>query len=159
WMLLAFYAFVLALKAERVEVAVAATLAAMWFARMSLWSYESPLFMILAFPILVLLFRFGFSRRNQALAAAFYLVPVVYIWDNYRRYTTTGSSTYQESVIRHSFSPGPLLSDLWFNVVTSLKFTNWGLGMPPVSSAREQLLLAIGGALLLAAGVVVTAAI
>jgi hypothetical protein len=155
WMLLACYALVLALKAERTAAVAAATVAAMLFARMSLWSYESPLFMILVFPLIVLIFRFGFSRRTSIVAGAFYLVPLIYIWDNYRRYTTTGSSTYQESVLRSSFSPGPMLRDLWFNVVSSLKFSSWGSGVPPVAATGERLALGIGGGALFAAGIAV----
>jgi hypothetical protein len=155
WMLAAFYALVRALKAERQQSIVGWTLIAMFLTRMSLWSYESPLFIILAFPVLVLLVRFRFSRRTMLVSGAFYVIPLIYIWDNYRRYSTSGSTTYQESVLRGSFSPGPLLSDLWFNVVSSLKFTNWGSQMPAVASSGERLALGLGGAALFAVGIAV----
>jgi hypothetical protein len=153
WMLLAFYALIRALKGEHPATVVGAVVAAMFFVRMSLWSYESPLFMILAFPLIVLLLRFGFSRRTTVIAGAFYIMPLVYIWDNYRRYTSTGSSTYQESVLRNDLSPGPLLSDLWFNVASSLKFASWGAHMPPVAAPGERLALGVGGATFFAAGI------
>jgi hypothetical protein len=150
WMLLAFYALVVALSAESETVAVVGTLVAMAAARMSLWSYESPLFIILAFPLLVLLMRFRFSRRTSLVTGAFYLVPLLFIAENLRRYSSGAGTTYQASVLRDSFAPGPLLGDLWFNVKASVGFTSWGTQMPPVASSGERLALGLGGAALFA---------
>ena len=153
WMLLAFYALVRALRTPSAVVAAIATGLAVLFTYMSLWSYESPLFMILAFPVIVLALQFGWSRRTLAISAAFYVVPLLYMWDSYRRYATSGASTYQESVTRHSFAPGPLLSDLWFNVESALKFTGWGSGLPAVTAGTERILISLGGAVLAAVAI------
>jgi hypothetical protein len=156
WMVLAFYALVRALNTpSSVGVAIAAILAAL-FAYMSLWSYESPLFMILAFPVIVLALRFGWSRRTLLISAVFYVPPLVYAWDNLRRYTSSGSSAlYQESVERSSFGVGALLHDLWFNVWSALKFTAWGSQMPAVTAGTERIFLGFGGAIVAASGVAV----
>lgn len=154
WMLLALYAVVRALKATTTLGATVATGLAMLFAYMSLWSYESPLFMIFAFPAIVLALRFGWSRRTLLISGAFYVVPLVYAWDNLRRYTSSGSSDlYQESVTRSNYAIGPLLHDLWFNVWSALKFTGWGSQMPAVTAGTERILLGFGGAVVAAAGV------
>ncbi|MFZ1994042.1 MAG: hypothetical protein WAU75_08025, partial [Solirubrobacteraceae bacterium] len=156
WMILAFYVLVLALRTpSAVGAAIGAVLASL-FAYMSLWSYESPLFMILAFPVIVLVVRFGWSRRTVLISAVFYIPPVIYAWDNLRRYTSSGSGAiYQESVARSSYAPGPLLHDLWFNVWSALNFTSWGSHMPPVSASGEQTLLSLGGAAVAAGGIAV----
>jgi hypothetical protein len=153
WMMLAFDALVRALRTPSAVVATIATGLAMLFAYLSLWSYESPLFMILAFPAIVLAVRFGWSRRTLLISAAFYVVPVVYAVDNLRRYTS-GGAEYQDSVARSSFAPGPVLSDLWFNVESALKFTGWGSGMPAVTAGTERILLSFGGGLVAALGIV-----
>jgi hypothetical protein len=123
----------------------------MLFTYMSLWSYESPLFMILAFPVIVLALRFGWSRRTLLISAAFYVVPIVYAWDNFQRYIGSGAA-YQDSVARSSFAPGALLSDLWFNVESAVKFTSWGSGLP-ATAGSERILLSLGGAVVAAVGI------
>src|SRR2546430_818142 len=59
WMLLSIYALLLALTAQMDLAACVLVLLGMFFARMSLWSYESQVFIILAAPaFLALRFRF-----------------------------------------------------------------------------------------------------
>ncbi len=152
WMMLAFYALVRALRTPSTLGAVIGTGLAMLFAYLSLWSYESPLFMILAFPVIVLAVRFGWSRRTLAISAAFYVVPLIYAWENFQRYSGSGAS-YQDSVARSSYALGPLLHDLWFNVWAGLKFTSWGSKIPPVTAGSERILLSLGGGILAAAGI------
>ena len=152
WMLCAFYALVIALDAKGTRAAVVATLAAMFFVQMCLWSYESALFIIVAFPIIVLATRYGFSRRTLRIVAAFYVFPLVYVFETIWKYATTGSA-YQESVLRSSFPPLQLLSDLWFNVVSSLDFTRWGDGLPVSPDNSERIALAIGGGVVFALGI------
>ena len=98
-MLLAFYALVRALRTSSDIVATIAIGLAVLLVYLSLWSYESPLLMILAFPVIVLAVRYGRSRRNLLICGVFYIPAVVYASDNLRRYTSWGASAlYQESV-------------------------------------------------------------
>ena len=153
WMVLGFYALVRALGARTVLGATVGALLSALFVYMSLWSYESTLFMIFAFPVIVLALRYGWSRRTLLISAVFYVPAVIYAWDNFRRYTSSGSSDlYQESVARSSFAPGPVLHDLWFNVWSAVKFTSW---VPAISAGTERVLLGLGGAVVAAAGVAI----
>jgi hypothetical protein len=154
WALLAFYMLLRAFRASSLVGAAIATALAMLFAYLALWTYESPLFIILAFPVIALTVRFRWSRRTLAISAAYYAVPLVYMWDNYRRYTSSGASAlYQESVARKSFALGPLLSDLWFNVESALKFTSWGSELPGVTAGTQRILLSLGGAAVASVGI------
>ena len=57
-------------------------------------------------------------------------------------------------------SPGPILSDWWFNITNSLEFWNWSRGMPAVTAPTERHVLGLAGAALAAvvvAGAALTA--
>lgn len=124
WMLLAFYFFVIAYQASNLLRSTVAMLAACGFESMSLFSYESQLLLILAFPIAVL----ALGRRWQRyipLAASWYVVPAVYAYLSLKKYQHSGGSTYQEGVMRKHWGVASIGSDWWFNIVSSLKFWSW----------------------------------
>jgi hypothetical protein len=159
WTLLSLYLLVLALKARTPWGAALLTVSAMLGTRMSLWSYESQLFIILTVPVSLLALRFGWTRRTSLVVGAYYLVPIVYLWVSYRRYAQPGRSSYQEAVLRDDMSLGPMLEDLWFNVTASVQFWHWRLPGNVVSGSGAEVLLAIGGAIVVAAGVAVMASL
>jgi hypothetical protein len=159
WILLAIYTLVLGLKARTWALALPLALLSAVFVRMGLWSYESPLFIALIVPFLLLALRFGFSRRSIVVAAIYLVNPVIYALDNLRRYTQSSGNLYQDSVVRKDASPLPILGDLWFNVKSSVEFWQWGVGLPPITAHHERTLLCLGGAVVAASLVVVVAAL
>ena len=159
WTLLSIYLLIRALQAATFLPTVIFTLGSMWAVRMALWSYESALFIIFLVPLMLLAFRFRFRLRPVLIACAYYVSPVSYAWDSYQRYSH-GSSTYQQSVLRSNMSPGPILSDWWFNITNSLEFWNWSWAMPAVTAHVERHVLGLTGAALAAvvvAGAALTA--
>jgi hypothetical protein len=123
WMLLAMYCFQRAWGATRrwVTAALAATAAALEY--MSLWSYESQILLILMFPIAVMLARREWKK--PVLLIAWFSVPLVYLVLTYLRYTHSGGGSYQESVMRKSWSVAGIAGDWAFNIANSLAFWSW----------------------------------
>src|SRR5262249_55906151 len=87
WMLLAVYFLTRAVRTA--DRARARMLAAAAYASeyLSLWSYESQMFVLLAFPLLLLLTRDRGSRRSVAMIVAWYVVPAIYIAGSVWKYT------------------------------------------------------------------------
>ncbi len=154
WTLLSIYLLVLAFKATGAAATVALTVGAMVATRLALWSYESPLFVIFLVPVLLVVLRFGRSRRSLGIAAAYLVFPLIYAWDNIERYRS-GQSTYQESVTRKHPVSWQLFSDLWFNVKNSLEFWDWGSWFPAVSDPSARTWVAYGGGACAAAAILV----
>ena len=151
WMLLGFYFLTRAADAPGLRAAALLTLAAGFFAQMSLWSYESPLVLICAFPVALLISR-GFSRRKLLIAAAWYCVPALYLFLTLRKYTQSVGASYQEGVMRKSWALKTILDDWFFNTLASVKF--WAWPRSPIESS-DQWLAAAAVAVFLAAGVAV----
>jgi hypothetical protein len=143
------------LLADHWAIAATYTLAAVLAIYMCLWSYESGLFIALVVPAIFLLVRPAFRMRGRlSLVAAFYLVPAYYIALSLHRYIG-GESTYQNSVTREDISPIPLLSDLVFNIRTSLAFWHWDAGLPPADETTMRV-LGVGGAVTMLLGLLGT---
>ena len=155
WMLLAFYALTLVVDGRRTGRWVVPLLAACFFEYMSLWSYESQIFLALLFPVVILV---GFRQPRQRLRLAFacwYSVPAVYIALTFQKYASAGGRTYQESVMRQSWGVATILNDWWFNIAESLKFWTWaneGWAIPEREGARLAL---VAAAIFLVGGVVI----
>jgi hypothetical protein len=126
WLLLSLYCFIRAFECAQLFGAGAWLALASTFQYMCLWSYESPLFIILAGPIVIafLLFR-PVSRRLLTLSGIWYAVPAVYIALSLREYLHSRTNNYQESILRHSWGVQALASDLWFNIYESACFWQW----------------------------------
>jgi hypothetical protein len=126
-MLLSFVALLRAVESSRIINSAVMTVAAAAAAYLSLWSYESPLPVMLAFPIVVAILRRDLARRRLLWVFTVYLVPIVaFIGENARRYLTdAGIGTYQVRVSRDSFSPIALMSDLWLHLENSFIFWLW----------------------------------
>jgi hypothetical protein len=91
---------------------------------MSLWSYESQLFMILVFPAALLLLRPAWRRWSLA-TAGWYVVPGAYLCLTAHRYLISRGGGYQESVVRAQWGLISLGQDWWFNIQSSLQFWAW----------------------------------
>jgi hypothetical protein len=126
-MLLSFVALMLALESSSIISSAVMAAAAAGAAYLSLWSYESPLPVMLAFPIVAAILRRDLARRRLLWVFTVYLVPIVaFIGENTHRYLTdVGTGTYQVRVSRDSFSPLGLMSDLWLHLENSVIFWHW----------------------------------
>lgn len=152
WMLLAFYLLLRAFRTDAPIIAVALTLAACFFEQMSLFSYESQLFLLLFFPFT--LFAFGLHWKKLSLiSAAWYLVPAYYLELTVKKYLHSGGATYQEAVMRKNWGATSLMGDLWFNIVASLEFWKW-----PRPDIETQVILSLSaGAVLVCGGLALVA--
>jgi hypothetical protein len=149
WMPLAFYMLVVALQQPERRRADVALVAAIFFEHLSLWSYESQFVIILIAPLLLL----RMYRRPVAIAAAWYILPAIYIVATIRKYVHSAGHTYQESVLRKVWSAGSILSDWFFNISASLRFWSW-TGSEPAHATTSQLMLpAVLAAALFLAGI------
>ncbi len=156
WMMLAFYFFVASIQAETAARAVSSAIAAGLFAHMSLWSYESPLPLILVFPLLVLALHRPIARRAWWISAGWYVVPAVYMAMLGIRYFVFRSETYQKTVMRPDLSVAAWLTDWIFNARVSLTMATRPIN-PTEIGDRQALLLAGGAAAAFLAGALVLA--
>ena len=78
WMLLAVYLLVVALQQNRPLRTALFAVGAATATYLCLWSYESPLFILLLVPLL-LLPLLGLSWRTAAVVVAFYVVPFIFV--------------------------------------------------------------------------------
>jgi hypothetical protein len=147
WMLLASYVFVVANDRKRLRPAAVAMLFVVACQYMSLWSYESGLFIMLLVPVAVVLMRWPLQRSGAILCAAWYVVPTVYMAATVARYYLHPSGrSYQEVVLRSDWSAVSLVNDLGFNVAASLSFWDWCHSAPvavPLSAAAFLAFLAV----------------
>jgi hypothetical protein len=85
---------------------------AMAAGHLALWSYESELFIICLAPLLLVTMRYGLSRRTAAIVLIYWIVPLVYVGLTAQRYFgAAGAGSYQESVLRHDFTPMAIAAD------------------------------------------------
>lgn len=153
WLLLALWLLLRSLLAKSIVASVVLCFGAVCAARMCLWSYESGLFIILVVPVLFLVFAKKWrSPYKLALTGIFYIVPAYYIELSIKRYVIGSGFTYQESVARDDLSVHTFISDLVFNIRTSVEFWNWGSQMPPANLHSMHLLGAAAAAGIVAGG-------
>lgn len=150
WLLLAFYLLVAALQCGRRFGAVFLGSAAVACGYMSLWTYESQIFLILLVPLMLVFWQRKVSRRLLVLSASWWAIPGVYLCLAAVRYSTS-SSTYQMTVLGKDRHFSKMLGDEWYNIAWSMSFWRW---MREPLAAPEGLLRMLGltGAVVLAAG-------
>lgn len=119
----------------------------------SLWSYESQIFLILVFPLVLILHPRRRWGKLAAIAALWYIVPAIYVRLTIERYAST-HNTYQESVARKSWTAASIASDWWFNISSSLEFWKWVRGPWRGSVVSAELLSLLLAVAFLAGGVV-----
>jgi hypothetical protein len=125
WMLLAAYCVTAAVQTVDRSRATALALAGCFCECMCLWSYESPIFLVLAFPLALPLLHGGNPRRRAAISALWYAPVALYLVETVARYARGTGRTYQEGVLRKSWDLAVLAGDWWFNVGASLAFWTW----------------------------------
>ena len=157
WMPLAFYALVIAFQQSEHRRADIALVLAIFFEHLSLWSYESQLLIILIAPLLLLRMYPRPWRSPLAIAAAWYVLPVIYIAATIRKYACSAGHTYQESVLRKVWSAGSILGDWLFNISASLSFWNWPRSEPAYASTSQIVLPAILAVFVFFVGIVLFA--
>jgi len=154
WMLAAFYLFVRALdQGSRVFM-----LLAIFCEYMSLWTYESPIAIILLAPLLLLWLRREAVRKWWAAMWGWYAVPVIYLLVTGVRYAHAGGHTYQVSVLRKDWSIAQILRDWLFNIGASVKFWTWPGGQPARVPEGQLALLAALAVTVLIGGMIALAA-
>jgi hypothetical protein len=141
WMLLALYLLLLAMTTSSRVRRVVSLLGSLLAAYLCLWSYESPLFVLLVVPVLFIAAQPD-RRRVLMDVGIFYLVPLWYAFRHVQRYVERFDTTYQSAVARDDWSLSPLVSDFVFNVRASLEFWNWGEWAAPPRAADTALVLA-----------------
>lgn len=151
WALLAVYLLIVALQQPKWRRAAPVTVLAAMATYVCLWSYESPLFVLLLAPLLLLVTT-DLSRRTAAIAGAFYVAPVVFVVENLQRYVGGQGGTYQESVLRDDLSPVKVLGDWAFNVGSSVRFWEWQQGLPVGDDEGRAVLAGLAAAAVLALG-------
>ena len=156
WLLLACYLFVVSLEADTMQSMVAAIVGACLAEYMTLWSYESPIVIVLAFPLITLVSPAGRLRRLVTIAVAWYAVAACYIGLSLSRYLSSGGSTYQATVLRKTWRLGPILSDWWFNIATSLEFWTWTVADWKISEPHAAWLAVSAATVFLVGGVILT---
>jgi hypothetical protein len=150
WMMLSFFCLVVALQAQRWWRQLTMIALACTFAHLSLWSYESQIFVVSAFPLLAVAVLRPKRVRHLVIAALFCAVPGWFAVVTYLKYSSaSGAATYQSSVVRPDFSAATLLSDLAFNVRAGLEFWKWGASVPYDDAVVP---LGIGAAIVVLAG-------
>jgi hypothetical protein len=128
WMLLSFFFLLKAIAAASTVRQILLVVAAGAAVYICLFSYESPLPIVLAFPILAIILFDTWSKRKALLVAAYYLVPAFYILKSvsaYRRLLRSNLESYQTSVLRHDWSPSALVHDWLVNCYESIAFWRW----------------------------------
>ena len=154
-MLLAFYMLTLAFQDIRLTRTIPLLVLMLFFQHMSLWSYESQLFIMLVAPLALLLISRKPSPRFLVVAGLWYLMPSIYIFQAASHYLRSAGQSYQQSVMRHNFSVASLFSDWIFNISASLRFWKWDQ-IPLVAGNQGMLQLSqeqIAGLAVLAVGV------
>jgi hypothetical protein len=128
-MLLSFLFMLLALDSSSRVTTIAWAMGSAFSGYLSLWTYESPLPVMLLFPIAAGLLRRDVPFGRLSLVSIIYLIPIlIFVGENAQRYLTSsggGANTYQASVSRHDFSIGALASDLWLHLANSVVPWNW----------------------------------
>jgi hypothetical protein len=153
WLLLSFDLLLVSLSARTTRLAAGSLLLAATFAHLSLWSHEAPLVVIAAWPVVAGLSLRARTRRQIATLVTYAIVPATFAGLNAVRYFASGSGgSYQLSIIRPDFSISSLMSDLAFNVYASLAFWTWGTSIPSVADEWVPVVLAVCGAVCVAAG-------
>lgn len=125
WMLLSFYCFVIGYQNPKWFPALAASGLSILFLYMSLWSYESQLFLLAISPWIVVLGRRRLSWRFLSMTASWYGIIAYYVFLTVSRYLKSAGQTYQESVLRADWSAQAIFGDWLFNVKDSMNFWAW----------------------------------
>jgi len=124
WILLSFSCLVAAYQSPDPLRRAACMLGGMFFQHLTLWTYESPIFVICAAPLLLLPLR---PKRNQWIrfTAAWAIVPATYAALTLRLYMVATNIDYQSSMLRKDLTAANLTVDFFYNLWHTLNFWRW----------------------------------
>ena len=128
WLLLAFYCLTRATEESGSRWRGVFGAGALASCYLSLYSYESPLFLVLIAPVFLAAADWGRVRRHVVLMLLWYSTPLALGWRYVRRMYVVGQATYQSSVMRHDFDLSALLSEWAAQVRHSLVAWEWRPG-------------------------------
>lgn len=156
WLLLSLYLFIRLLQTPLQKRTIIYTVLMLALQYMCLWTYEAPLFIILAAPVLIIpIIRPRSWRKVSSVSVAWYAVPVVYVYETWRRYYLNSSDhSYQSALLRKSFALKDVLSDWIFNIRYSISFWNWNPAVSPMSSLEIRLLALAAAAAFVLGGLI-----
>ena len=148
-MLVCFYLLICALQASNMIVCVGFAAGSALFSFMTVWAHPSPIFVVLAFPVLLVAFWVRLTWR-RILALAIYLLPSLYFVylsiDRYFPYRADHPVSYGSGLMRPDLTPQSLVHDLWFNVYHSLGFWLWNKTLSPFDLPTALVAITVGGA-------------
>jgi hypothetical protein len=125
-MVLGFYFYVRALKAGSLVACATWAGGAMFSIYISLWAYESPLPVVPTFAVVAILLIRPVLQRTLVATSLLAAPVAVFLALNAVRYlSAVGDNTYQNTVLRKSFSLSGLSSDLIFHSRQSVAFWDW----------------------------------
>jgi hypothetical protein len=132
WMLLSFVALLKAFRWEhRLLLSIPMAIVAAQCARICIYSYESPLPLVFAFPFLVLVLFLGFTWRKGLITCIYLSLPVQYCWRwLHVKLDRSIETTYQFSVLRQDWAVTSILRDWIYNIWHSLAFWQWPRTLP-----------------------------
>lgn len=127
WMLLGFYLVLRSFDASRsIQSAIAFSIASTFAAGLCIYSYESPLFLLAAFPILAISLFDSWSRRRILLVCVYYIFPAYYcISALYALLRGSRAGSYQFSVLRTDWGAWTILKDWLIDMRHAYAFWRW----------------------------------
>ena len=147
FMLLSFLLLLIALDARRLPVAALAALGAACAAYLAIFSYESPLPVMAAFPVAVAMLRRDAKVSRLLWISSIYLIPLgVFVTEYIDRYLSiarAGAATYQMSVSRHDYSWAALVDDLGVHLKNALVFWNWPISIYYAANLQNYVIASI----------------
>ena len=150
WLLIALLLLTIAMESRAMKAAPC-ILVALLFEYLCLWTYEGPLFIILAAPVaIVFVLKRKLDRIALTIGGLWYVPALIYLWLTYVSYRRHGGNAYQMSLLRKSFSPGDILSDWFFNLRYSVVPWEWRK-IPGNLTPAEMSALAAGVAIVVLA--------
>ena len=154
WMLAAFYLLLRGLDAISTPRARVEFAGAILCEGMALWTYESPIVLIVAAPLLLWWLRRETFRKHRGWLWGWYVTPVIYLGFAALRYAPRSEFTYQQTVLRKNWAVGSILGDWAFNVGASLRFWAWpGEGTARAASGQLAVFALIAVVVMLAGAV------
>lgn len=127
WTLLSMVFFVYAQTSRSNTVGFILAATSAFFCYLALWSYESPLPVLVVFPASVAVIDQPRRGRRFALITFIFLLPIVWflILNATRYLSILGAATYQASVIRTEWSIRAMGTDLYHHTFNAFKFWDW----------------------------------
>lgn len=152
WLLLAIYFLILMQDSKSAWLGALFTLLALTAECLSLWTYESGIFIMALAPFFVLVARWPVGRLRIPAYLLWYAPPAAYITAAFQKYVRSPGGSYEETVLRTDWSKLALIKDWGFNISASLSFWRWQPIVGTIAPHREELLTLIAVAVFVGLG-------